>query len=84
MSEAFLSKAGEEFCESEADELLYGAVEVDEVARVAFELESQRERAYRITFPVALWRLGACSFSPPPRHVVLIPRCLFRLRRTLH
>mmetsp|Transcript_20036 Transcript_20036/g.62985 ORF Transcript_20036/g.62985 Transcript_20036/m.62985 type:complete len:85 (-) Transcript_20036:191-445(-) len=59
MSEPFLEK-GESLC-CESDELLYGAVEVDDVARVAFELETAREKAYRITFPVALWRLGAFS-----------------------
>lgn len=58
-SKPFLSKTEDETCASEAEELLYGAVEADEVARVAFELELQRERARRITFPTALSRLGA-------------------------
>lgn len=56
-----LSDANPKSLSEEEETLLYGAVEVDEMARVAFELECQKRRAERITFSVALWRMGAFS-----------------------
>lgn len=68
--------------DDEEEELLYGAVEVDDMARVAFELELQRDRRNRVTFPTALWRLGA--FSLLIALLIEAAGIWFRRRSSLH